>query len=74
MPACDSSIASLSSIETRAGRAEQIALPQPALAHLGRVVAISEHGPGEVEMAGVNRDDLPHRQRIRLLLHDQVGP
>ena len=58
----------------QAGGPHQVGLAQPPLAHLRRVVGIAEEGPRQIEAARVERHDLPHRQRVGLLLHDQVGP
>ena len=58
----------------QAGRPHQVGLAQAALPHLRRIVGIAEEGPGKVEVSGIARHDLPHRQRVRLLLNDQVRP
>jgi hypothetical protein len=51
--------------------AEQVGLTQTALGHLGRVVGEAEVGPDEVEGPRPARHDVPHRQRVDLLLDDQ---
>ena len=58
--------------ETR--RTHEVGLSQPAPGHGLVVVGIAEEGPGQLELPGAPRDQLAHRQGVRLLLDDQVRP
>ena len=56
------------------GGAHQIRLPQSPRRHRFVVVRVAEERPVQFERTRVARLDLPQRQRVRLLLHDQVRP
>src|SRR5712672_3380907 len=54
--------------------AHEVRLPQPAPGHALVVVGVAEIGPGELERCRTARNQLAHRQGVRLLLDDEVGP